>query len=334
MGNISLAIMKFVSIAIVAAALVVCAAALHPDHLAEDVYQSMWEDFKSTHEKEYTSAEEPFRFLIFKDNVDQINRHNAEFSAGKQSFTMGVTQFADLTKHEFQAYYLNFKPSQAPKSGRVHTFSGSVVDLPTSVNWVTKGAVTDVKNQGQCGSCWAFSTCAGIEGLMAVSGKGLTSLSPQELVDCDTRDNGCNGGLMDNGFTWIIQNGGICSWTAYPYTAQDGSCQNVASISGYKNVDQSTNALMSAVAQQPVSIAVDASNWSFYTGDILPASSCGQQLDHGVLAAGYGSDSGKDYWLVKNSWGTSWGESDYIRLARGQGEDTCGLLNSASYPTN
>merc|ERR1711916_210610 len=104
MGNISLAIMKFVSIAIVAAALVVCAAALHPDHLAEDVYQSMWEDFKSTHEKEYTSAEEPFRFLIFKDNVDQINRHNKEFSAGKQSFTMGVTQFADLTKHEFQAY--------------------------------------------------------------------------------------------------------------------------------------------------------------------------------------------------------------------------------------
>merc|ERR1711991_568759 len=184
MGNISLAIMKFVSIAIVAAALVVCAAALHPDHLAEDVYQSMWEDFKSTHEKEYTSAEEPFRFLIFKDNVDQINRHNAEFSAGKQSFTMGVTQFADLTKHEFQAYYLNFKPSQAPKSGRVHTFSGSVVDLPTSVNWVTKGAVTDVKNQGQCGSCWAFSTCAGIEGLMAVSGKGLTSLSPQVLLDC------------------------------------------------------------------------------------------------------------------------------------------------------
>merc|ERR1712065_100803 len=273
--------------------LVVCAAALHPDHLAEDVYQSMWEDFKSTHEKEYTSAEEPFRFLIFKDNVDQINRHNAEFSAGKQSFTMGVTQFADLTKHEFQAYYLNFKPSQAPKSGRVHTFSG----------------------------------------------KGLNSLSPQELVDCDTRDNGCNGGLMDNGFTWIIQNGGICSWTAYPYTAQDGSCQkssckNVASISGYKNVDQSTNALMSAVAQQPVSIAVDASNWSFYTGGILPASSCGQQLDHGVLAAGYGSDSGKDYWLVKNSWGTSWGESGYIRLARGQGEDTCGLLNSASYPTN
>merc|ERR1711916_401657 len=168
------------------------------DHLAEDVYQSMWEDYKSTHEKEYTSAEEPFRFLIFKDNVDQINRHNKEFSAGKQSFTMGVTQFADLTKHEFQAYYLNFKPSQAPKSGREHTFSGSVVDLPTSVNWVTKGAVTD---------------------------KGLNSLPPQELVDCDTRDNGCNGGLMDNGFTWIIQNGGICSWTAYPYTAQDGSCQ-------------------------------------------------------------------------------------------------------------
>ena len=129
---------------------------------------------------------------------------------------------------------------------------------------------------------------------MAVSGKGLNSLAPQELVDCDNRDDGCNGGLMDNAFQWVIQNGGLCGWSAYPYTAQDGSCKksqckSVADISGYKNVGSTSSSLMSAVAQQPVSIAVDASAWSSYSGGIMSASSCGQQLDHGVLAAGYGS---------------------------------------------
>merc|ERR1712137_1036012 len=251
---------------VVLAALAAVALAAHPTHLSESLYQSQFESFKATHEKTYSAAEEPFRYIIFKTNVDKINRHNAEHAAGKHTWTMAVNQFSDLTQHEFEAMYLSSYKPNPTSAGRVHTFNGDVLDLPTSVNWVTKGGVTPVKNQGQCGSCWAFSTCASIEGLMAISGHGLTSLAPQELVDCDSRDDGCNGGLVDNAFQWVIQNGGLCSWDDYRYTAQDGTCKksdckSVASISGYKNVDSSTNSLMSAIAQQPVSVAVDASSW-------------------------------------------------------------------------
>jgi len=297
--------------------------------LSEEEYSSEFEKFVRDFGKVYnTEAERGFRYIIFKDNMDKIRAHNADET---QTYTMALNDFADLTLHEFRAF-LGYRAG--PKTGDSVYKANSTEVFPTSLNWITKGAVTDVKNQGQCGSCWAFSTCAGVEGLVAVSGKGLQSLAPQELVDCDHVDDGCNGGLMDNGFNFI-QSNGICSWNAYPYTARDGtckksSCSSVASIGGHTDVGQSENDLQSALQHQPISIAVDAEPWQFYSGGIF-SQQCGQQLDHGVLLAGY-NDAGSAYWLVKNSWGQSWGENGYIRLEKGNNE--CGLQNAASFPHN
>jgi len=205
--------------------------------------------------------------------------------------------------------------------------------------------VTPVKNQGQCGSCWSFSTTGSTEGVNAINGKGLISLSEQQLVDCSGAygNQGCNGGLMDNAFQYIIANGGICTEAAYPYTAQDGTCKNTCKktvmIAGFKDVTHNSDvALATAVAQQPVSVAIEAdqSSFQFYSGGVLTAA-CGTALDHGVLAVGYGTDTGVEYWKVKNSWGASWGEAGYIRLARGDqyngGAGQCGIYSDPSYPT-
>jgi C1A family cysteine protease len=219
-------------------------------------------------------------------------------------------------------------------------FSPSL-QLATSVDWRAKKAVSDVKNQQQCGSCWAFSTTGSLEGAWAIHSGNLVSLSEQQLMDCSTSqgNQGCNGGLMDQAFEFVISNKGICAEAAYGYTAAQGTCQTtcetVATISSYKDVAKSDeSALLAAVAQQPVSIAIEADQqgFQFYSGGVYAGTDCGTQLDHGVLAVGYGHDDGLnlDYWIVKNSWGGSWGESGYIRLVRGQNQ--CGLANMASYP--
>jgi len=203
-----------------------------------------------------------------------------------------------------------------------------------------------VKNQQQCGSCWAFSTTGSTEAAYAIENNAAPiSLSEQELVDCSTAqgNQGCNGGLMDQAFQFIISNGGLCSEDAYPYTAQDGTCESstcssVVTVSGYTDVTPSDeDALQAAVAQQAVSVAVDAggSDWQFYAGGVL-SDACGTELDHGVLAAGYGTTSGTPYWYVKNSWGADWGDAGYIMLKRGTGSGNpgeCGITLSASYPT-
>jgi C1A family cysteine protease len=281
----------------------------------------LWSHWKVKNNKKY-GTEDGYRLSVFYENYKKVMAHQAN---PNRTYNQGFGKFMDLTKEEFKAKYL---ATHVPQT------SGNVQVLPTSnlaatVDWRTKGAVTPVKDQGQCGSCWAFSTTGALEGLSFLSGKGLQSFSEQQLVDCSTSqgNQGCNGGLMDYGFTFVQQNG-ITTEDAYPYTATDGDCSTQGGdfkIGGYTDVAAGdVDQLASAVNGRPVSIAVDAENWQNYQSGVF--SDCDTNLDHGVLLVGYDADA----WYVKNSWGESWGENGYIRLARG---NTCGLANSASYPT-
>lgn len=267
-------------------------------------------------------------------------------------FVQQMNQFGDLTAEEFQKMNNGLKIDSEKLRASAISQNVDEIDvsaLPKSIDWRTKGAVTAVKNQGQCGSCWAFSTTGSLEGANFLATGKLLSLSEQELVSCATEGNmGCNGGLMDNAFKWIENdNKGITSEKDYPYASGMGSmpaCQkashaNVADVKTYTDVAQNDpKALMAAVAQQPVSIAIEADKhvFQFYNKGIIKEGSCGTNLDHGVLIVGYGAENGKGYWLVKNSWATSWGESGYVRLERDitkNGPGTCGIQMKASYPT-
>jgi hypothetical protein len=245
-----------------------------------------------------------------------------------------VNQFSDLTSAEFAKLYLS-----PFKSTRERTFTTLPAATATSVDWRTSGAVTPVKNQGQCGSCWSFSTTGSVEGAWKIAGNTLVSLSEQQLMDCSTAEGnqGCNGGLMDDAFKYIISNGGLDTEADYPYTARDGVCnsakqsKHAASITGFTDVPaNSETQLAAAVALGPVSVAIEADQSGFqsYTSGVF-SGPCGTQLDHGVLAVGY-TDS---YWIVKNSWGASWGDQGFIYMARGKGASgICGIAMMASYP--
>lgn len=283
--------------------------------------------------KVYTADELFTRFQNFVDNKKAIDAHNAK----GLSWTMGVNAFTDLTTKEFSEMYMGYLPRQNDfaRSQNEHVAPAGQV-LADSLDWRTKGAVTPIKDQGQCGSCWAFSTTGSVEGANQIKSGKLTSLSEQQLVDCagSSGNQGCNGGLMDDAFEYIIKNKGIGSEASYPYTGRDGTCKKVASVatvSKYTDVKKNDEtALMSAVNIEPVSVAVDAESWQSYRGGVMTGP-CGKQLDHGVLLIGYGTEGSNDYWLVKNSWGTSWGEKGTIRLVRGKNE--CGIAEAASYPT-
>jgi C1A family cysteine protease len=249
-----------------------------------------------------------------------------------------------LTEFQQATHSGGFRPPALRKgSNKVHT-NADVSTLPASVDWSTTGAVTPVKNQGSCGSCWSFSATGGMEGAYFVKNAKAVSFSEQQFVSCDDVDLACNGGWMDDAFAWATKNGGICSESDYPYTSGNGqvaacktTCAEIANSApaGFTDVVVgNVNALMTAVAQQPVSIAIQANQAAFqsYKSGVLTGK-CGQRLDHGVLAVGYGTwTDGTPYWKVKNSWGSGWGMDGYILIERSDA-DLCGVLDASSYPT-
>ncbi|KAF6156447.1 hypothetical protein GIB67_001490 [Kingdonia uniflora] len=289
------------------------------------------------------AAEKERKFNIFKDNVKLIESHN---SIWERTYKLSLNKFADQTIEEFKAARNGYKPSLT-KSTIPPTFKyENVTAVPSSMDWRKKGAVTPVKDQGQCGCCWAFSAVAAMEGITQLKTGKLVSLSEQELVDCDVEgeDQGCNGGLMDDAFTFIQQNKGLATEVTYPYAGVDNTCNakkaasHAAKINGHEDVPvNNEKALLKAVANQPISVAIDASGsaFQFYSSGVFTGE-CGTQLDHGVTAVGYGTDAdGTKYWLVKNSWGAEWGESGYIRMQRDVDakEGICGIAMASSYPT-
>lgn len=304
----------------------------------------MYEHWLLQHGKVHNGlGEKDKRFQIFKDNLRFIDERNSE----NRTYKLGLNQFADLTNDEFQARYLGTRidPKRRIAKTRSNRYAPRVGDkLPDSVDWRKKGAVVEVKDQGACGSCWAFSTICAVEGINKIVTGDLISLSEQELVDCDTSyNNGCNGGLMDYGFRFIINNGGIDTEEDYPYLAVDGTCDTyrknakVVSIDGYEDVPANDEeALKKAVAHQPVSVAIEGGGREFqlYVSGIFTGA-CGTSLDHGVTAVGYGTENGVDYWIVRNSWGKRWGEEGYVRLERNLATSNagkCGIAMESSYP--
>ncbi|CAG7873169.1 unnamed protein product [Brassica rapa] len=315
--------------------------------LDEVAMQKRHAEWMTEHGRVYADANEKNnRYAVFKRNVERIERLN-DVQSGL-TFKLAVNQFADLTNEEFRSMYTGFKGNSVlssrtkPTSFRYQNVSSDA--LPVSVDWRKKGAVTPIKDQGLCGSCWAFSAVAAIEGVAQIKKGKLISLSEQELVDCDTNDGGCMGGLMDTAFNYTITIGGLTSESNYPYKSTNGTCnfnktKHIAtSIKGFEDVPANDEkALMKAVAHHPVSIGIAGGDigFQFYSSGVF-SGECTTHLDHGVTAVGYGrSKNGLKYWILKNSWGPKWGERGYMRIKKDikPKHGQCGLAMNASYPT-
>lgn len=319
-----------------------------------DIYSSVveqeWKEFKLEHKKVYQDeTEEYFRMKIFIENREKIARHNQLYAIGLVPHKLGITQFADMLHQEFMERFnglkLSIENNDNSTSPYAHFITPANVKIPSSVDWRKAGAVTEVKNQGQCGSCWAFSTTGSLEAQHFRKSGSLVSLSEQNLIDCSRRfgNNGCHGGNEIRAFFYIIQNQGIDTEQSYPYEARDDQpCRfNPGNVGARAKVvikvqPGNDQALLNAVATVgPVSVGIDASpdTFMFYRGGIYSDPRCDRnRLNHAVLVVGYGTDSNNhDYWLVKNSWGTGWGEGGYVRMSR-RVLNNCGISTEAVFP--
>lgn len=308
-----------------------------PSHVSD-----LFESWCDQHGKKYSSEEEKsYRLKVFEDNYAFVTQHN---DMANSSYILALNAFADLTHREFKASRFGLSAAAINFSRPNLQEPGLVRDVPASLDWRKKGTVTQVKDQGSCGACWSFSATGAIEGVNKIVTGSLVSLSEQELVDCDRSYNsGCEGGLMDYAYQFVIDNHGIGTEEDYPYQGREKTCnkekmkRRVVTIDGYTDIQSNNeNQLLQAVATQPVSVGICGSERAFqlYSKGIFTGP-CSNSLDHAVLIVGYGSENGMDYWIVKNSWGTRWGLNGYIHMLRNSGnsEGLCGINMLASYPT-
>jgi hypothetical protein len=293
--------------------------------LPESEYQNQFLQFTRQYNKAYSTSEIFGKYNTFKYWVDRVSRHNA----ANQTYEMGINEFSDLMPAEFGKLYLTgLNLAGLPN---IEATPVDISGIPNDKDWRNDGAVNKVKNQGQCGSCWAFSTTGTVEGYTFVTSKTLPDLAEQQLVDCakTAQTQGCSGGWPWAAGGWLQQNGGLCSQKDYPYTGRDGTCKktctpaaNIKGVVQQKGEDQ----LLVGVNTVPVSICLDASGgFQSYRSGVF-SGPCGTQMNHAVLAVGY-TDA---YWIVKNSWGNGWGQGGYIYMARGK--NLCGMSNVLFWP--
>ncbi|KAK9885468.1 hypothetical protein WA026_010962 [Henosepilachna vigintioctopunctata] len=302
--------------------------------------QQKWAEFQAKFGKSYRSPlEARKRLSIFKQNLEEIDAHNAKYEKGLSTYQKGINQFADWTNEEFNQYVnKGLKGVPKPIAKPFKAIEGE--EIPDSIDWREKGAVNAVKNQGSCGCCWAFSAAAAIEGALAISSGKLQSLSEQNLNDCSHPEgnNGCHGGWMHQAFEYVQKNG-IESEADYPYLAKDEKCKAdsskvVTKVSDYVQIESGNEEqLKNAIARQPVSIAIVANNnlRAYHSGVFSDPFCIFENLNHGVVAVGYGTENGQDYYLVRNSWGEEFGDKGYFKLARNKG-NMCGVTDVAHYP--
>lgn len=321
-------------------------------NLRGDSEWSKFTQYQKDFGKIYASLDElEVRYHYFKNTLFTIANHNLDKN---QTFQMGINQFSDLSPEEFQLKYLGGfqKSNSSVTAAACSKFTGTPGKiLPNAVDWTTLGKTTAVKDQGYCGSCWSFSAAEAIESAWAIRKGQLLTLSEQQLVDCSKKygNMGCNGGLMDSAFHYVMDNG-LCLESAYPYTSGKsstaGTCQTTCvpavTISGCADTTPNNQiTLKEAVSLGPVSIAIQADSKIFqsYTSGIITGTSCGQTLDHGVVITGYGTGTPQEnnvmYWKVRNSWSASWGEAGYVRIERSEKTNdagTCGIAMQPSFP--
>uniref|UniRef100_A0A2D4MU12 Cathepsin L1-like n=1 Tax=Micrurus spixii TaxID=129469 RepID=A0A2D4MU12_9SAUR len=311
--------------------------------------EGAWKGWKETHGKGYLEEEEAFRRTVWEKNLWRIERHNLEAARGKHSFQLAMNHLGDLTDEEFNQMLNGFQPHEAEQyeEGDAYFQESAAAETPKQVDWRTKGYVTPVKDQGRCGSCWAFSATGALEGLLFRKTGRLVSLSEQNLMDCSWKlgNKGCHGGYVSHAFEYVRQNGGIDSEEDYPYQEKDeircyykpetrvGNCTSLVRIPAENEM-----ALEQAVATMgPISLGVDSRSFlfHFYKSGIFASSWCTHHVNHAMLAVGYGAEQQDNkttnYWILKNSWSEKWGEQGYMRLVKGV-DNHCGVANQACYP--
>jgi cysteine peptidase B len=318
--------------------LVAAASALvyKPSHRALTVAQQ-FDEYTRFWNKSYTPIERRARLENFKMNAAKIIQYNARTKARGSGAHYGFTKFSDWSEREQQALNGFIRSANRGPRPVIADEKRDVEQAPSQgIDWVKQGKTTPVKDQGQCGSCWAFSTTETVESAILMAGKSVVPLSPQEVVDCDSNDSGCGGGDPQEALQWVEQQGGLDTDQCYPYTAEDGTCASsqctpAGNINNVVPIGADESTIYASLKKYgPLSICADASEWSNYDGGIMTGDECGSDVDHAIQLTGYSPSQG-GYWIVRNSWGSDWGNNGFIYLQYGQ--NTCDMTSEVTAAT-